>query len=150
IEYTETGSASRRATIGEATVTGHAVGDGALFVATYAPNFADDIDYSVGLSAAAEARAHGLSNAMLVDAHNSNNGLDGPDLGHVVPGSQRSFDLIEAVGEVAGDLTGAQREPLSLGVAWDETPWTPAEGIGPLGIRVAVFAAGDETTAYVL
>ncbi|WP_256684592.1 DUF2070 family protein [Halococcus qingdaonensis] len=150
IEYTETGSASRRATVGEATVTGHAVGDGALFVATYAPNFADDIDYSVGLSAAAEARAHGLSDAMLVDAHNSNNGLDGPDLGHVVPGSQRSFDLIEAVGEVAGDLTGAQREPLSLGVAWDETPWTPAEGIGPLGIRVAVFAAGDETTAYVL
>jgi putative membrane protein len=150
IDYGTTGSASRRATVGEATVTGHAVGDGALFVATYAPNFADDIDYSVGLSAAAEARAHGLSEAMLVDAHNSNNGLDGPDLGHVVPGSQRSFDLIEAVGEVAGDLTSAPREPLSLGVAWDETPWTPAEGIGPLGIRVAVFAAGDETTAYVL
>lgn len=150
IDYGATGSASRRATVGEATVTGHAVGDGALFVATYAPNFADDIDYSVGLSATAEARAHGLSDAMLVDAHNSNNGLDGPDLGHVVPGSQRSFDLIEAVGEVAGDLAHAPREPLSLGVAWDETPWTPAEGIGPLGIRVAVFAAGDETTAYVL
>jgi putative membrane protein len=150
IEYSETGSASRRATVGEATVTGHAIGDSALLVATYAPNFADDIDYSVGLSAAAEARAHGLSDAMLVDAHNSNNGLEGPDLGHVVPGSQRSFDLIEAVGEVAGDLTRAPREPLSLGVAWDETPWTPAEGIGPLGIRVAVFAAGEETTAYVL
>ena len=150
IEYGETGSASRRATVGEATVTGHAIGDGALLVATYAPNFADDIDYSVGLSAAAEARAHGLSEAMVVDAHNSNNGLEGPDLGHVVPGSQRSFDLIEAVGEVADALADAPREPLELGVAWDETPWTPEEGIGPLGIRVAVFAAGDETTAYVL
>jgi putative membrane protein len=150
IEYEETGSASRRATVGEATVTGHAVGDGALLVATYAPNFADDIDYSVGLSAAAEARAHGLDEAMLVDAHNSNNGLEGPDLGHVVPGSQRSFDLIEAVGEVAGDLARAPREPFELGVAWDETAWTPREGIGPLGIRVAVFAADDETTAYVL
>ena len=150
IEYGETGSASRRATVGEATVTGHAIGDGALLVATYAPNFADDIDYSVGLSAAAEARARGLSAAMVVDAHNSNNGLDGPDLGHVVPGSQRSFDLIEAVGEVADALADAPREPLELGVAWDETPWTPEEGIGPLGIRVAVFAAGGETTAYVL
>ncbi|WP_049995955.1 DUF2070 family protein [Halococcus sediminicola] len=150
IEYGRRGSASRRATVGEATVTGHAIGDGALLVATYAPNFADDIDYSVGLSAAAEARAHGLSEAMVVDAHNSNNGLEGPDLGHVVPGSQRSFDLIEAVGEVADALADAPREPLELGVAWDETPWTPAEGIGPLGIRVAVFAAGDETTAYVL
>jgi putative membrane protein len=150
IDYGKTGSASRRATVGEATVTGHAVGDGALLVATYAPSFADDIDYSVGLSAAAEARAHGLDEAMLVDAHNSNNGLEGPDLGHVVPGSQRSFDLIEAVGEVADDLARAPREPLSLGVAWDETPWTPAEGIGPLGVRVAVFAAGEETTAYVL
>ncbi|WP_435077081.1 DUF2070 family protein [Halococcus sp. AFM35] len=150
IEYGGTGSASRRATVGEATVTGHAVGDSALLVATYAPNFADDIDYSVGLSATAEARAHGLDDAMLVDAHNSNNGLEGADLGHVVPGSQRSFDLIEAVGEVAGDLARASREPLELGVAWDETAWTPQEGIGPLGIRVAVFAAGDETTAYVL
>ena len=150
VEYTTTGTPSRRETVGEATVTGQVVGSGTLLVATYAPGFADDIDYSVGLSATAEARAHGLDEVLLADAHNSNNGLSGPDLGHVVPGSQRSFDLLEAVGDVADELDSAAREPLALGVAWDETEWTPAEGIGPLGIRVAVFAVGDETTAYVL
>jgi len=103
----------------------------------------------VGLSAAAEARAHGID-AMVADAHNANNGLDGPDLGHVVPGSQRSFDLIEAVGDVAAALESAPRGPLECGVAWNPTDWTPSDGIGPLGIRVAVFSVGDETTAYVL
>jgi putative membrane protein len=150
IEYTQTATPSRRATVGEATVTGQSIGDSALLVATYSPNFADDIDYSVGLAAAAEARAHGLREAMLVDAHNSNNGLEGPDLGHVVPGSQDSFQLMEAVGAVADDLADAPRAPLELGVAWEETPWTPEEGIGPLGIRVAVFSVGGETTAYIL
>ncbi|HET7322788.1 MAG TPA: DUF2070 family protein [Halococcus sp.] len=149
IEYTNTATPSRRATVGEATVTGQSIGNSGLFVATYAPGFADDIDYSVGLSAMAEARVHGLTEAMLVDAHNSNNGLDG-DLGHVVPGSQRSFDLMEAVGNVSNELATAPRAPLECGVAWEETPWTPKEGIGPLGIRVAVFTVGDETTAYVL
>ncbi|EMA46712.1 DUF2070 family protein [Halococcus saccharolyticus] len=150
IEYTETATPSRRTTVGEATVTGHAIGDSALLVATYAPGFADDIDYSVGLSAAAEARTRGLADVLLADAHNSNNGLDGPDLGHVVPGSQRSFDLMEATGAVADDLADAPQATLKLGVAWDETPWEPTDGIGPLGIRVAVFDVGGDTTAYVL
>jgi putative membrane protein len=104
----------------------------------------------VGLSAAAEARARGFSDVLLADAHNSNDGLDGPDLGHVVPGSRRSFDLIEAAGTVAEDLATAPQATLRLGVAWDETPWDPIEGIGPLGIRVAVFDVGGDTTAYVL
>jgi putative membrane protein len=150
IEYTETATPGRRATVGEATVTGHAIGNSALLVSTYAPGFADDIDYSVGLSAAAEARSHGLADVLLADAHNSNNGLDGPDLGHVVPGSQRSFDLMEAAGKVADDLANAPQDTLELGVAWDETPWEPTDGIGPLGIRVAVFEVGGHTTAYVL
>ena len=150
IEYTKTGTRSRRKTVGDATITGQTIGNGTLLIATYAPHFADDVDYSVGLSAAAEARASGLGEVLLIDAHNSNNGLDGPDLGHVVPGSQRSFDLLEAVGEAADGLADAPREPLSMGVAWEKTEWTPAEGIGPLGIRVAAFDVGGETTAYVL
>jgi putative membrane protein len=39
---------------------------------------------------------------------------------------------------------------LRLGVAHEETPWEPEDGIGPLGVRVAVFEAGGHTTAYVL
>jgi putative membrane protein len=150
IEYADAASDPVRADVGEVTVLGQAFGDGALLVSSYAPNFADDVEYAVGLSAAAEARTSGLESVMLVDAHNSNDGLSGPDLGHVTPGSRRSFDMISAAGDLGGALAGSERGPLALGTAWDRTPWTPREGIGPLGIRAAVTEVGDTLTAYVL
>jgi putative membrane protein len=129
---------------------GQAFGDDALLVSSYAPNFADDVEYAVGLSAATEARTAGLDDVLLVDAHNSNDGLSGPDLGHVTPGSQRSFDMMTAAGEAGEALDDADSGDLRLGTAWDPTPWDPTEGIGPLGIRVAVTEVGESTTAYVL
>ena len=57
LEYHDTASKSVRVTDGEATVTGQAFGEDALLVATYAPRFADDVDYAVGLSAIAIAAA---------------------------------------------------------------------------------------------
>ncbi|MDZ7701851.1 MAG: DUF2070 family protein [Halobacteriales archaeon] len=150
IEYGELASASVRATSGEASVIGQAFDGDGLLVATFAPGFADDIEYGVGMSAKAEARIAGLDDVMLVDAHNSNNGLEGGNIGHITPGSRRSFDLFRAAREAAETLADAPREPLSLGVAWDPTDWQPADGIGPLGIRVALARVGDQTTAYVL
>jgi putative membrane protein len=150
ITYARAATRSVRVQSGEATMLGQAFDDDALLVSSYAPGFADDVEYAVGLSAAAEARTAGLDDVLLVDAHNSNNGLDGPDLGHVTPGSKRSFDMIEAAGDVGRRLTTAPRGDLSLGTAWDRTPWTPRDGIGPLGIRVAVTDVDDQTTAYVL
>jgi putative membrane protein len=150
IDYSDTASKSVQVTEGEATLTGQAFGDDALAVATFAPAFADDIEYAVGLSAVSEARTGGLDDVLLVDAHNSNNGLEGADLGHVVPGSQRSFDMIYGAGELGERLAAADQYPIELGVAWDETPWDPIEGIGPLGIRVSVFDVNDQQTAYVL
>jgi putative membrane protein len=119
-------------------------------VTTFSPAFADDIEYAVGLSSAAEARSGGLDDVLLVDAHNCNDGLAGENLGHVVPGSQRSFDVIRGAGEVGDRLARADQHPLEAGVAWDETPWGPRDGIGPLGIRVAVFDVAGQRTAYVL
>ncbi|MFC6862304.1 DUF2070 family protein [Halomicroarcula sp. GCM10025817] len=150
IEYTEAATAGHRLTEGEATLTGQAFGDDAFVVTTYAPGFADDVEYAVGLSAMSEARSGGLDDVLLVDAHNCNDGLEGDDLGHVVPGSQRSFDMIYGAGELGDLLADADTGPLRCGVAWDETPWEPAEGIGPLGIRVCVFEVDGQTTAYVL
>ena len=153
IEYTGEATRSVQATEGEATITGQRFGDDALVVATYAPNFADDVEYAVGLSAAAEARTGGLDDVMLVDAHNSNNGLQGEDLGHVVPGSRRSFDLIDGAGTVGAALSGAETGRLRVGVAHDETDWVPQDGIGPLGVRVTVVEVGErdpQRTAYVL
>jgi putative membrane protein len=150
LEYTDEATAGHRIEEGEAKLLGQAVGDSALLVSTFAPGFADDIEYAVGLSAVSEARADALEEVMLVDAHNSNNGLEGEDLGHVVPGSQRSFDMIYGAGKLGDRLSDADRGSLRCGVAWDETDWTPTEGIGPLGIRVAVFEVADTRTAYVL
>jgi len=141
---------SVRSTVGDASVVGQGFGTGAFIAATFAPGFADDVEYGVGLSAVSEARGAGLDDVMLVDAHNSNNGLEGPDLGHVHPGSERSFDLIAGAREAAEGIAAGERDDLSLGTAWDPTRWTPAEGIGPLGVRVAVTEVADQRTALVL
>ncbi|USZ69195.1 DUF2070 family protein [Halorussus salilacus] len=151
IEYAETATPSVRTRSGDAKVIGQAFGDDLLLASTYAPNFADDVMYAVGLSAAAEARSSGFDEVMLADAHNCNDGLsDVEDLGHVYPGSERSFDLMEAARDAASELADTPQEGLRLGTAWDPTDWTPREGIGPLGVRVAVFEVGDHRSAYVL
>jgi len=150
IEYVNRASPPVRIERDEVSVIGQRFGDDGFFVSSFAPNYADDVAYSVGLSAGSEARAEGIEDVLLVDAHNSNNGLTGEDLGHVVPGSRRSFQLIEGVREAAAGLQAAEQGPLELGTAWQETNWKPEEGIGPLGIRAAVLAVGDQRVAYVL
>ncbi|WP_420181894.1 DUF2070 family protein [Haloarcula sp. KBTZ06] len=150
LEYDDQATAGLRVTEGEATLTGQAFGSDALVVNTYAPGCADDVEYAVGLSAMSEARADGLDDVLLVDAHNCNDGLEGDDLGHVVPGSQRSFDMLHGAGQLGTLLTDAETGQLRCGVAWDRTPWEPEEGIGPLGIRVCVFEVNGQRTAYVL
>jgi putative membrane protein len=150
IEYGSTASQSVRVQENDAKMLGQAFGDDVLLVSTFSPKFADDVDYAVGLSAAAEARSGGFDDVLLVDAHNCNDGLEGEDLGHVVPGSTRSFDIMQAAGVAAAGLHDAPREGLQLGTAWAETDWEPQEGIGPLGVRVAVTDVGGQTTAYVL
>ncbi len=149
IEYRAEATPGARTEEGEATVLGQGVGEGAVFVGTFAPNYTDDIEYGVGLAAAGRAQASGFEDVLLVDAHNCNDGVEEVP-GHVVPGSTRSFDLLQAVEAAADRLQDATREPLALGTAWEQTRWEPAQGIGPLGIRVAVFDAGGHVTAYVL
>ncbi|MDS0220810.1 DUF2070 family protein [Haloarcula sp. S1AR25-5A] len=150
LEYDDQATPGHRVTEGEATLTGQAFGDDALVVNTYAPGCADDVEYAVGLSAMSEARVDGLDDVLLVDAHNCNDGLEGDDLGHVVPGSERSFDMLHGAGKLGGLLTDAKTDQLRCGVAWDKTPWEPEDGVGPLGIRVCVFEVDGHRTAYVL
>ncbi|MFD1527451.1 DUF2070 family protein [Halolamina salina] len=150
IEYDDEATRSARTVAGDAKLLGQAFGGDGLLVNTFSPDFADDVEYGVGLTAREGARTNGLDDVLLVDAHNCNNGLDGPDLGHVTPGSPRSFDMINAAEQAGARLGDAPEASLSLGTAWDETDWEPQEGIGPLGIRVAVTAVDGQETAYVL
>jgi putative membrane protein len=150
IDYSADATKSVRLPSGDAEILGQAFGGDGLLVNTFSPDFADDVEYGVGLAATNEARTHGLDDVLLVDAHNCNNGLAGPDLGHVTPGSARSFDMIQAAGLTGERLADATEGALSLGVAWDRTDWVPIEGIGPLGIRAAVTEVEGQETAYVL
>jgi len=150
IDYAGRATPAVRVQEGEAKLLGQAFGDDALLVSTFSPEFADDVEYAVGLSATAEARVEGMDDVLLADAHNCNNGLQGDDLGHVYPGSKRSFDMIQAAGDAAHALREADEDTLELGVAWDRTTWRPEDGIGPLGVRVAVLDTGGDRTAYVL
>lgn len=150
LEYHNTATTSHRAHVREVSVLGQAFGDGVLLIATFSPQFTDDIDYGVGIAAMAESRGTGLEAPMLVDAHNANDGVTGDDLGHVTPGSQRSYDLIEATKQVSETLVTTDQHAIELGTAWTETPWSPRDGIGPLGIRVATIRIQGQETAYVL
>ncbi|WP_338741243.1 DUF2070 family protein [Haloplanus salilacus] len=150
LTYDTTATRSVRTQSGEATMLGQGFGDDALLVATYAPGFADDVEYGVGLSVMSEARTTGLDDVLLVDAHNSNDGLEGDDLGHVTPGSERAFDMLTAARQAGRRLGESPRGPIRLGVAWDRTEWDALDGVGPLGVRVAVVEVEGQHTAYVL
>jgi len=150
ITYSETATKGTRVSEGSATVTGHAFGDDGLLVNTFSPSCADDVEFSVGLTAISGAQASGLDDVLLADAHNCNDGLEGGDIGHVVPGSERSYDLIEGASSLGERLRQQEQGTLRLGTAWDETEWEPDDGIGPLGVRVAVLDVGDHRTAYIL
>lgn len=150
IDYRATATGSVRTVAGDATMLGQGFEGGALLTATFSPAFADDIDYGVGRTVMAEVQTAGIETVLLADAHNCNNGRGRPDLGHVTPGDHRAFDLARAANNAADCLAEGDQGSLSAGVAWDPTDWTPAEGIGQLGIRVAVIEVGDQRTAYVL
>jgi putative membrane protein len=148
--YRHTGTTPQTVAAGESTVLSQGFGDGALAVSTFAPGSADDVDFAVGQSAIAEFRTGGVDDVLLVDGHNSHTGLAGSDLGHVTPGSKRSYDLYEAVATAGAAVADATEGPLELGVAWAPTPWTPDDGIGPLGVRVGVTRVAGIEAAYVL
>lgn len=135
---------------GESTVLTQRFGDAALAVSTFAPGSADDVDFAVGQSAMAEFRTDGIEDVLLVDGHNCHTGLSGADLGHVTPGSKRSYDLYAAASDAGEAAANAPSGRPELGVAWDSTDWTPDEGIGPLGVRVAVTRVAGVEAAYVL
>lgn len=151
IEYGSQATPAVRVESGEAKLLAQAFDDGLLAVGTFSPGFTDDVMFGVGMSAMAEARAGGFEDVLLVDAHNCNDGIEGvEDLGHVYPGSERAFDLMDATRDASNRLADTSQGPLRLGTAWEKTPWTPEEGIGPQGIRVAVTEVDGQSAAFVL
>ena len=147
IDYHDFASRSIRITEGDIKLLAQRFGNSILFISTLSPESTEDIEYGIGLVATAEARIFGAMYAALIDAHNCR-----AHFAHSIsPGTRRSFDLIDAVKEASARLMKSERlGEVRLGVASQEPMFLREDGMGDLGIQVAVIEVDSQQTAYVL
>ncbi|MGZ7168470.1 MAG: DUF2070 family protein [Halobacteriota archaeon] len=148
INYSSAASKAIRVQKGAVKLLAQRFGDSILFVSTLSPESTEDIEYALGLVASAEAKTYGVECAALVDAHN----CTAPFASSMWAGTKHSFDLIEAIREASLKLM--KQEPLRnhvrVGVSTAAPIFGREEGMGDLGIQVAVVEVDDQRTAYVL
>jgi putative membrane protein len=148
MQYSTYASRSIRVQRGAIKLLAQRFGDSVLFVSTLSPESTEDIEYSLGLVASAEARSYGVQHSALIDAHN----CTAPYASSLWAGTRKSFDLIEAIREAASRLMHS--EPLKgntkLGVASRAPIFARDEGMGDLGIQVALVEVAGQQTAYIL
>jgi putative membrane protein len=147
-QYTADASKSIRVQRGAIKLLAQRFGNSVLFVSTLSPESTEDIEYGLGLVASAEARTQGVQHAALIDAHN----CTAPYASSMWAGTKNSFDLIDAIREASSRLM--QLEPLKsdikLGIASRGPIFGRDEGMGDLGIQVALVEVAEQRTAYVL
>jgi len=109
---------------------------------TRAPYKTDDINIALGFSVRNLILSKGFSHAIVVDMHNSS-GTD-TDMN---AGSSAYYELEDAI----HDLSVQAKGKLQMGVAFDSlSDFTPAQGIGKAGLRVAAFKIGKKKFCIVL
>ena len=147
-QYTADASKSIRVQRGAIKLLAQRFGNSVLFVSTLSPESTEDIEYGLGLVASAEARTQGVQHAALIDAHN----CTAPYASSMWAGTKNSFDLIDAIREASSRLM--QLDPLKsdikLGIASRGPIFGRDEGMGDLGIQVALVEVAEQRTAYVL
>ncbi len=131
---------------GAANVCVQVFGGTALVVASQAPKPTDDLDAATGHAAVAAARAAGVDEALVVDAHNSLESGSG-----MVPfGSEESYDIVKAAEEATGLALKRVGRGLRVGYACRRTMSDPLRGLGPMGIQALAVEAAGQRTAYLL
>jgi len=146
VTYGDKGSRSIRVKNGDATILGQRFGDSVLLTATQSPLPTEDIEFAVGLAAISEARVRGAKHAALIDAHNCATGKSRI----VTPGSRTSYEIIRAVSDATEQLLTMPEDEIRIGVSKRDAMYSIEEGMGALGIRVAVIEVSGQKTAYVL
>lgn len=116
-------------------------GDAALMVSTNSPEPTEDLDFSIGYAAVAEAKSTGLRDAMFVDSHNSHGEVPSTYLG-----SSHSYDIIRTCYEATMEASQVESGQVLLGVASADVDSVDVAG---LGIRVAVLDVAGQGIAYV-
>jgi putative membrane protein len=146
--YTADASKSIRVQRGAIKLLAQRFGNSVLFVSTLSPESTEDIEYGLGLVASAEARTQGAQHAVLIDAHN----CTAPYASSMWAGTKNSFDLIDAIREASSRLMQSEplRSDIKLGTASRAPIFGRDEGMGDLGIQVALVEVAGQRTAYVL
>ncbi|MFA6330235.1 MAG: DUF2070 family protein [Candidatus Micrarchaeia archaeon] len=109
---------------------------------TRAPYKTDDINISLGFSVRNLILSKGFSHAIVVDMHNSS-GTESD----MTAGGSAYYELEDAI----HDLSVQAKGKLQMGVSFDSlSEFTPAQGIGKAGLRVAVFQIGRKKFCIVL
>lgn len=117
-------------------------GDCAVFVLTVAPETTEDLPQQLGFLAIDEAKKHGLTSAIVINAHNSIDGVFRLD--------ELMSPLEEAVVESLERTAKTKNSLFSVGAAKVvPTEFSLEDGMGPGGISAIVVRIGGQTTAYV-
>jgi putative membrane protein len=146
INYSDLATQSVREVVGNTKILGQRFGDSVFMVSTQAPMSTEDIEFAVGFTAMAEARVAGARFGAIIDAHNCTE----PFATAIEPGTRDSYNIIRAAANSSRRLLSLPDGPLKIGIASSPPICTRLEGMGDLGIRVAVVEVDGQKTAYVV
>lgn len=146
VDYSPLATRSIRITEGDVKILAQRFGDSALFISTLSPKSTEDIEFGVGIAALSSVKMAGAKNAAIIDAHNCTE----PYARTILPGSKTSYDLIKAVTRAWEVLAKEELGKIRIGVAKQPPIFTREEGMGDLGILLAIVEVLGQRTAYIL
>jgi putative membrane protein len=146
VNYSTLASRSTRVAVGNTKILGQRFNDSVFLVSTQAPTSTEDIEFSVGFTAMAESRVAGARYSTIIDAHNCTE----PFATAIEPGTRDSYNIIRAAANSSKALLSMPMGDIKLGVASSPPICTRLEGMGDLGMRVAVIEALGQRTAYIV
>lgn len=146
VQYSPLATNSNRVTVGNTKILGQRFNDSLFLVSTQAPTSTEDIEFAVGFTAMAESRVAGARYSTIIDAHNCTE----PFATAIEPGTRDSYNIIRAAANASKALLSMPLGEMKVGVARSPPICTRLEGMGDLGIRVAVVEALGQRTAYIV
>ena len=123
IEYQKLASKSVRIRDSETSILGQAFGDSLMLAFTTAPHPSEDVEFSIGMTAMAEARIMGAKSVCLIDSHNCT------EIGmKTIPlGSKISYQIIRGVSKISKTLLNSQQDEVKVGLAKGDNKFTKNE-----------------------
>ncbi|PIT85113.1 hypothetical protein COU36_05135 [Candidatus Micrarchaeota archaeon CG10_big_fil_rev_8_21_14_0_10_59_7] len=142
----ERGAEGRAAFVSDpsGSVAGISFGTDGFLTLSLAPEGTEDINLAIGHALRYKAQAVGFRHALLADRHNSC--TDGMLLEIGSPAYYKFEDAISSM----SPPSAASQKPFRLGIASASLPFTREQGVGAMGLRVAVFEIGGKRSCYVL